>query len=306
MRNKKRNSCFSTAENMIESEGDDMIRYFNRFRKYLIICAAACVFLFQNNVKAAIQPSDLTVHFIDVGEGDSILLTCGKEAMMVDFGIEENRNNLLDYIKKQRVKILKYAVGTHPHEDHMGAMSHIINKIPTKGILLTKCHSHEPFYLNTLKVIRKYHIPVIFPRAGKRFRLGKARIKVLAPLRTGYKRKNDYSLVLKVTYKKTSFLLMGDAEKTSEREMLKKYRHALKSTVLKVGHHGANTSSTKKFIQAVSPDCAVISTGPNPFGHPGRKALFRFRRLGIKVRRTDLHGTIIARTDGQKIYWSYK
>lgn len=283
-----------------------MIRRFNYFRKFLIVFGIACFVLFSGDVNAKKKSSDLTVHFIDVGEGDSTLLTCGNEAMMVDFGIGENKENLLRYVKSQGVKKLKYAVGTHPHGDHMGAMSHIIKNIPIRKIMLTRHDSDEPFYKRTIRDIKQYHIPVIHPRPGAKFRLGKAKIKVLAPIGTNYDRDNDYSLVLKVTYKKISFLLMGDAEITSEKEMLKRYKHTLKSTVLKVGHHGSKTSSSKKFIKAVGPGCAIVSVGPNKFGHPHDKVLNRYRRMGIRVKRTDVHGTIVARTNGRKIYWSYR
>ena len=280
-----------------------MIRHFNCFRKFLFVFGIFGFLLFQNNTDVFAKSSDLTVHFIDVGEGDSTLLTCGGEAMMVDFGVGANKESLLNYVKAQGVKKLKYAVGTHPHGDHMGAMSHIINNIPIRKIMLTNHDSDEPFYARTIRDIKRHHIPVIHPKVGARFRLGKAKIKVLAPLRNHYDRDNDYSLVLKVTYKKISFLLVGDAEKTSEKQMLRRYRRTLKSTILKVGHHGSKTSSSKRFIKAVSPGCAIVSVGPNKFGHPHNKVLNRYRRMGIRVKRTDTHGTIVVRTNGRKIFW---
>lgn len=272
----------------------------------MLFVILACVFYIPCGEKVFAKSPELAVHFINVGEGDSTLLTCDGEAMIVDFGIGENKENLLDYLKSQGVEKLKYAVGTHPHGDHMGAMSHIIENIPIDKIMLTKHESDEPFYLRTKRDIKKHHIPVIHPKAGKKFKLGKAKIKVLAPLKKKYKSDNDYSLVLKVVYKKISFLLTGDAEGVSEHEMLKKYKHGLRSTILKVGHHGSTTSSTKKFIKAVNPGVAIISVGPNKFGHPHDKILKRYEKLGIKVKRTDVDGTIVAKTNGKKVYWEYK
>ena len=250
-----------------------------------------------------IATNDLTVHFINVGEGDSILLTCGGEAVLVDAGLKEKGPSVFAYLKRQGVNKLKYAIATHPHKDHIGGMSCIIDSMPIYKVMMPDYANKETCYKDMMQAINRQKVPVIHPKPDKEFEVGKAKIKILAPISSKYERENNYSIVAKVTYGSVSFLLAGDSEKESEAEMLRRYGKSLKSTFLKVGHHGSNTSSTDAFLKAVSPQYAVVSVGPNEFGHPGNKALQRIHDNGIKILRTDIHKDISLSTDGKKLIW---
>ena len=294
--------------------------YLSYLKNIIILSVIICFSLFcyhaeaktyTKKIKTKVQqvikprPNDnlLTVHFINVGEGDSILLTFNQESVLVDSGVKENRKALLNYLMRQGVGKLKYVIGTHPHKDHIGATSYILDNLPVYKVMMPNYANNEACYKEMMQAIRRNNIPVIHPKPEKEFEVGKAKIKVLAPLGSKYNRENDYSIVLKVTYGSVSFLLAGDAEKESEQQMLKKYGKSLKSTFLKVGHHGSNTSSSNEFLKAVSPKYAIISVGPNTFGHPGNKALQRLYKSGAKVLRTDIHKDISLSTDGKKLFW---
>jgi competence protein ComEC len=154
-----------------------------------------------------------------------------------------------------------------------------------------------------MSTIKQQGLKVNSPTPGSAIAWDPAlKITVLAPNSPHYKDLNNYSIVLKITYKKTSFLLTGDAEKLSEKEMLLK-KYNLHSDLLKVGHHGSNSSSSTPFLKAVRPKYAVISVGKNnqEGDHPNPKTLRRLKKFGVKLYRTDLNGTVTVYSDGKTI-----
>ncbi|MEW6066021.1 beta-lactamase [Desulforamulus profundi] len=248
-----------------------------------------------------IQPGILKVHFIDVGQADAILVQAGEENMLIDAGNNEDGEGVENYLKQQGVKKLSVVMGTHPHEDHVGGMDHVINAFTVDKVYLPKVNHSTQTYKDVLLAVKEKNLKATAAQGGQTFTLGEARVDILAPNGTGYEELNDYSIVCKVTFGDSSFLLTGDAEGTSEQEMLKK-GYNLKAEVLKIGHHGSSSSTGEQFLKAVSPKMAVISVGQNnDYGHPHRETLQKLAAAQIKVYRTSQAGTIVMTSDGKKI-----
>lgn len=240
--------------------------------------------------------ASLVVEYLDVGQADSILLSSGGEAMLIDAGNNADGSDVADYVRQAGVTRLKYAVGTHAHADHIGGLDDVIKAMDVDNVLLPRATSNTQTYRDVLDAIDQKNLTVTVPKAGDTYTLGNARVTVVAAQDADDL--NNTSLVLKAQYGDTSFLFMGDAEAEVENAILAAGTD-VKSNVLKAGHHGSNTSTTAAFLAAVSPEAAVISCGANnSYGHPSPDTLNRL--AGVKVWRTDQNGTIIAMTDGKR------
>lgn len=247
-----------------------------------------------------IPKNSLAVHYIDVGQGDSILIGQDDHFMLIDAGENDQGPVVLKYLEDHGVSSLEYVVGTHPHSDHIGGLDDVIENIDVENVILPKVVHDTKTYKDVLTAVSDKNLKITPPKPGDFFNLGSASVVVLAPNNSKYDEINDYSVVLKVTYGDNSFLFTGDAEKTSESEILKLHGFDLKSDVLKVGHHGSTTSSTKDFLYAVNPEYAVIQVGEdNDYNHPNQEILGRLN--GTSIYRNDLLGTILAISDGSKI-----
>ena len=247
---------------------------------------------------------ELKVHFIDVGQADSILIQQGNNNMLIDAGNNDDEDTLRNYINNLGIKEFTYVVGTHPHEDHIGSMDYIINSFKVGKIYFPKTTATTKTFENLVKAVQNKGMQFTAPAVGETFNLGEAKCTILAPNSDSYEDANNYSIVIKLEYGNTSFLFTGDAEDVSEKEMLSNGLD-LKADVLKAGHHGSKSSSTDAFLNAVNPKYAVISVGKdNDYGHPNKETLQKFSSRGIKVYRTDESGTIVVTSDGNNITFS--
>ena len=251
---------------------------------------------------------DLKVHFIAVGQADAMLVQLPNgQNMVVDAGNNSDGGNVVNYIKRQGVSRLDFVIGTHPHEDHIGGLDDVINSFDIEKVYMPKVSHNTKTFEDVLLAIRNKGLRVSSPMGGTAIiDDGNLKVEVVAPNSDTYSNLNDYSIVAKITYGNTSFLLTGDAESTSEREMLSKGFN-LKSDVLKIGHHGSHSSTTQEFLSAVSPKYGVIMVGSgNRYGHPHDVILDRLANAGVEVYRTDLDGTIVATSDGNVITFNKK
>ncbi|WP_244833019.1 ComEC/Rec2 family competence protein [Clostridium sp. BJN0001] len=243
----------------------------------------------------------LKIHYIDVGQADCILIQQGDESMIIDAGNNDDENTIKDYLKKVNVSKFKYVVGTHPHEDHIGSLDYIVNNYDVNKVYFPKVTTTTKTFKNFINACKNKNLSLTVPKVSDTFMLGDAKCTIMAPNSEKYEDLNNYSIVIKVEYKNTSFLFTGDAEDVSEKEMLNKNLN-LKADVLKVGHHGSHSSTTKEFLNAVSPRFAVISVGKdNDYGHPNDEIIKRLENFGTTIYRTDECGSIVCISDGKNI-----
>lgn len=243
--------------------------------------------------------SSFAVHFIDVGQADAALVLCDGKAMLIDGGNAADSNLMYTYLKKQGITHLDYVIGTHAHEDHIGGIAGALN-YATAGKVYCPVTSYDTkAFQNFVKAAQSRGCSITVPKVGESFSLGSANCKILAV--NTESDPNNTSIVLRITYGSTSFLFTGDAEREVEQVLLDKGA-TLKSTVLKVGHHGSATSTSYPFLREVAPAYAVISVGKdNTYGHPTEGTLSRLRDAETKTFRTDIQGDIICTSNGKTV-----
>lgn len=264
-----------------------------------LLSLAGCDPTSPKEAEIADDDAKLKVHFIDVGQGDSTLIESGGEFALIDAGEKEYGNTVLDYIKSRGAKRLKYVIATHPHTDHIGGLTKMLDGVGVDHFITVETDQQTSTWLKVLKAVDRHDIDYIDAKPGARYTVGESTLTILAPLSDGYEGYNDYSVVTKVQCGKLRFLLTGDAEKQSEKEMMNAGED-LRADVLKCGHHGSSSSSTAAFLKAVRPAYAIISCGKNnDYGHPHKETLKKLKMMGCTVLRTDILGTIVASTDGK-------
>ncbi len=249
---------------------------------------------------------ELSVHFIDVGQADSILIIQGSSAMLIDAGNNSDDSKVVSYLKKQGIQKLEYVIGTHPHEDHIGGLDTVIQTFELGKIILPNASSTTQTFEDVLNAIQSKNLKITKPVTGTEYSLGQATVKILGPVLTSFSDKNDASVVCKVIFGDTSFLFEGDAESGSERAMIE-MGEDISANVVKIGHHGSSSSTSSVFLNAVLPSFAVISVGAeNQYGHPTSETLDRLKAAGISVFRTDIAGTVVAKSNGESITFNAK
>ena len=269
----------------------------------ILLSLASCSSSNKNEFTIPDSEAKLIVHFIDVGQGDSVLLESNDEFVLIDAGEREYGDKVLDYIVDRGADELKYVIATHPHSDHAGGLRTVLDGIDAENFITAETDCATATWTKLLKKVDALDINYIDAKAGDTYTFGNASFSIMAPLSSGYDGYNSYSVVTKVVCGDISFMLTGDAEKDSEYEMVESGED-LSADVLKCGHHGSSTSTTAKFLKAVDPSFAVISCGKdNEYGHPHKETLQKLNLLGCEVYRTDLMGTIAAYTDGKTLHF---
>jgi len=246
-------------------------------------------------------PADLlSVHFIDVGEGDAILIVQGEYAMLIDGGPVEMGTTVFTYLRAQGIRSLDYVVATHPFADHIGGLPDVLRRVNVRNVLLPMIYHDTPAYNAFLVAVEDSGAEVAVPFAGHEFALGDATVTVLSPSPTDeWDNRAHYSIVLRVVFGSTGFLLTGDAMREVEANLLDSAVR-LSSDVLKVARHGASSATTSGFLDAVNPSIAVISAGTNN-SFLSQDVLRRLDNAGVHVFRTDLNGNIVITSDGMTL-----
>lgn len=253
--------------------------------------------------EVAAVSGELTVDFIDVGQGDCTLIRQGEHAMLFDCGPDDKGTFVQNYLQKQGITRLDYVIGSHPDEDHIGGMDVILTKFDCDTVMLpeTEKDSRSVRDVNSALEYRGYY--VTRPVPGESWQLGEARFQILGPIWDYGTDTNNNSIVLRLTYGSNSFLFTGDAEQEEEQDLVADGAY-LKSDVYQAGHHGSRNASSGVFLEEVRPAFTVISCGAeNDYGHPHDETLERLAEIGSEVYRTDLLGTVRARSDGTKLSW---
>lgn len=271
------------------------------FKLILGIIIIAVIYFANYNPELPVADNNLVVRFVDVGQGDcEIVQFPDGRNIIIDGGTNETSSELVNAIKSYGIKRFDYVVATHPHEDHIGGLDDVIESFEIGNVYLPDTSSSSMSFKNLVESISQSGAKVNRAYAGvTMIDETDIRAEFLAPVNNYYEDENNYSSVLKLTYKGFSFLFTGDAETISEYDMIENGAY-LKSDVLKVGHHGSTTSTSNQFLRAVNPAVAVISVGhDNSYGHPHREILERLSDL--KLYRTDLNGTVTVFCDGESL-----
>ena len=248
--------------------------------------------------------ADLQIHFLDVGQGDCTIVLCDGESMVIDGGPASASSFVYSYIRNTlELQHIDYVVSTHPHLDHVYGLSSVLNAAPVDLVLTPVLEWDSKAFNSMVKYAEKQGAPLSVPQEGDTLHLGGATVTILHcwPEAIDYGRTNDSSIVVRIDYKQTSFIITGDAEDWSEYMMIDSGMN-LKADVLRVAHHGSSTASTMEFLQSVQPKYAVISVGKdNGYGHPHQEVLERLNEVGSRILRTDELGTIVMNSDGENI-----
>ena len=251
----------------------------------------------------------LTVYFIDVGQGDCILVNVNGYNLLIDSGPSSARKSLLGYLDKLSISKFDYVIATHPHEDHIGNMDAIIRKYHIGKFLAPKVTSSTLTFENMVTALNDKNLKIsVISTGSNSINLGKETsimFYTLPNLNTDDEL-NLYSPIIKLTYKNISFLFTGDAELKNE-EFLIKNEINLRSHILKIGHHGSSSSTCEAFLNSVNPKVAIISVGSNnKYGHPAASTLNLLKKYHAKIYRTDLLGNIIIKSDGSSFSVLYQ
>lgn len=251
----------------------------------------------------AAAPDKMEVHFIDVGQGDSTLITCGEHSMLIDAGDDSKGTAIQNYLKKQGIEKLDYLVLTHPDSDHIGGAPVIITKFEIKKVFVSNYEKDNKSYQKLIQALDDKRLKYTTPRVGAKFNLGTATITILAPNKE-YDNPNDASLALVIQNGDNKCIFTGDAGEKAEQDILDNGLD-ISADIYHVGHHGSKTSSSKEFLKAIAPKYAVISCAEgNSYGHPHAETLDNLRSSGVKVYRTDEAGSIVVTADGKNITFS--
>jgi len=254
------------------------------------------------DTSSTISYQPMTVSILDVGQADCIVIQHDGEAMIIDAGNNADSTFIVNQLQNLEINRLDVVIGTHPHEDHIGGLDAVINNFDIGTIYMPKVSSNTKTFEDVLTAIQTKGLYVTTPISGTTFTLGDdVQCLILAPNSENYDDTNSYSIVLKVTFNNKSIIFTGDAESDSEQEILAK-GYEVKADVLKVGHHGSTSSTSDEFLQAVSPEYAVISVATdNSYGHPHQETLDKLNADGVIVYRTDREGTITITVDGDQL-----
>jgi competence protein ComEC len=261
--------------------------------------------LFSNitNKNNSIEPNKMLVHYIDIGQGDSILIQVNNRNLLIDSGPKSDKEKLFNYFSKLNLDTLDYVIATHPHEDHIGNMADVVKKYNVLNFYSPKVQTTTKTFEKMVESLKDKHLKInVIKKDISSIDLGEnTKVTVFSPTKDSYEDLNNYSPVIKIEYGNTSFLFTGDAQKDVEKEITDS-NEDINADVLKVGHHGSSTSTSKNFLNKVNPSIAVISLGKdNVYNHPNENTINSLIESKVAIYRTDKDGTILISSDGTRI-----
>ena len=244
-----------------------------------------------------VAQEDLLIDFIDVGQADSILIRNEDKTMLIDAGTNEAGEMVVTYLQNLGINKIDYLIGTHPHEDHIGGLDDVINHFNIGQIYMPKIETTTKTFEDVLDAIENKNLTVTSPNKGDKIEIGQAVGTFMTEPILDKDNLNLSSLVVRLEFGNNSFLFMGDAEKENEETI-----NWNKTDVLKVGHHGSNTSTSESFLNQVKPQCSIIMVGKdNSYNLPTQETIDKLNTIGSEIYRTDENGTIQIISDGNTI-----
>lgn len=252
------------------------------------------------------KKSLLSIHMIDVGQGDSILVqTPTNKNILIDGGDEDSENIIISYLRQKRIKTIDIIIATHPDSDHIGSLDNVIKKFNVNSIYMPEQSTDSEAYQNLINSCTDKNLSIQYLYKNDVLNIdNNINIYVLSPSYI-QEESNLNSIVFKLTFNDNSFLFMGDAEEENEKEILHSFK-LNNINFIKIGHHGSNSSSSLEFIKKISPDIAAISCGyKNQYGHPHKKVIDNLKQNHVSIYRTDRIGDIVFYSDGEIIFTKY-
>lgn len=277
----------------------------NKFMTFILSMILALTLVLPGNAVTAKADGqgDMAVHFIDVGQGLAILVQSGGENLLYDGGNRSRADEVVQYLKNQQVETINYMISSHYDEDHLGGLVKCLDNFEVEHVLGSD-YVHTSDLFNTFMNTATAHAIIVeYPSVGDTYEFGTGSFTVMAPDGIS-QNSNDNSVVIRLVNGNNSFMFMGDAEETSEQDMISTGMN-LDCDVLSLGHHGSASSTSWDLLEATSPSWAVISCGlNNTYGHPAAETMGKLSDMDIPVFRTDDQGTVIALSDGNTISWT--
>lgn len=276
----------------------------------LVVLIFSCFVIPLSSVKASNesnQSGELYVHFINVGQADCILIqTPQHKNILIDSGSAKTQKRALAYFHALNIESFDAVIATHPHHDHIGAMAAIMGNFYVKAFYMPDVYHYTRAFKALYDSAKRRGVMVFKAKAGSKIDVEPdVKMAIIAPLQEHHAHLNDDSFVLRLLHNKNSFLFMSDAGKQSEAELLEN-KSDVKADVIKIGHHGGASSTTLPFLKKVNPEAAVITSGHRSIvGYPSQSVIKRLRYLRVPIYRTDVHGTIVADSDGSRITFSF-
>lgn len=266
----------------------------------LMLCSCNLELNFAQTDTENTPSGTLAVHFLDIGQGDSIFIELpNSQTMLIDAGENYHGEGIINYINDCGHSQIDYLVATHPHADHIGSMSYIVRHMDIGSIYMPKVSTTTKTYENLLESISDKGLRIKSATVGMSILdEGELSVDVLAPVTIDEDDLNNCSIILKLTYKDRSFLFTGDAEKQEFEEVY----HDMSADVLKVAHHGSSTSTTEEILERINPQIAVISLGEdNEYGHPHKSTMKYLEEFDCEIYRTDKDNTVKISSDGESL-----
>lgn len=277
----------------------------NRFVTFILSVLLALTLVLPGSAVTAKADGqgNMAVHFIDVGQGLAILVQSGGENLLYDGGNRSHADEVVQYLKNQQVETINYMISSHYDEDHLGGLVKCLDNFEVDHVLGSD-YVHTSDLFNTFMNTATAHAIIVeYPSVGDTYEFGTGSFTVMAPDGIS-QNSNDNSVVIRLVNGNNSFMFMGDAEETSEQDMISTGMN-LDCDVLSLGHHGSASSTSWDLLEAASPSWAVISCGlNNSYGHPAAETMGKLSDMDISVFRTDDQGTVIALSDGNTISWN--
>ena len=276
-----------------------------KFKKLILSSVLAIMMIISAGCEALIDPvTELELHFIDVGQGDStLILTPGGYSMLIDAGDNTQGENVASYIRSLGISRIDVLIGTHPDADHIGGIDDIIDSFEIGDFYMPRKTHDTKTYEDVLLAAKAKGLKIKAAESDKAIAFDPdSSALFLSPENRSYPDNNAYSAVVQLTYKNSRFLLMGDAEIENDEDMISKYGDSLSSDIIKLGHHGSATSSSEEFLDIVNPSAAVVSCAyKNKYSHPHKEILSCLEENDIPLYRTDEQGTVVFYSDGESV-----